>query len=127
MPAIELGIEEFNTQSRKLMELINNLRDLGAHFDLEIPGIIVCGNQSAGKSSVIEGITKVPLPRADGTCTGNLFKNRNSTTEMSDKKPSTFSIRWFAYRCVEIYELGRVVLVPVLLTCTSTKSTIPDT
>ena len=69
MPAIELGIEEFNTQSRKLMELINNLRDLGAHFDLEIPGIIVCGNQSAGKSSVIEGITKVPLPRADGTCT----------------------------------------------------------
>ena len=71
MPAttIKTGIEEFNNQSRKLMELINKLRDMGAHFDLKIPGIIVCGNQSAGKSSVIEAITKVPLPRADGTCT----------------------------------------------------------
>ena len=61
--------DAFNKRSRDLIKLANILHNLGAHFDLRIPGIIVCGNQSAGKSSLIESITRVPLPRSDGTCT----------------------------------------------------------
>jgi len=34
-----------------------------------LPRICVLGSQSAGKSSLIEAISGVPLPRASGTCT----------------------------------------------------------
>jgi len=40
-----------------------------AHLDLDIPVIVVLGSQSAGKSSLIEAISGITLPRASGTCT----------------------------------------------------------
>ena len=42
-------------------------RGIGEHVDL--PQLVVCGDQSAGKSSVLEGITGIPFPRQDGVCT----------------------------------------------------------
>ena len=30
---------------------------------------MVCGNQSAGKSSVLEALTEIPFPRSDTLCT----------------------------------------------------------
>ena len=41
----------------------------GAQLSIELPTIAVCGNQSAGKSSLLEAICDVPLPRDSGTCT----------------------------------------------------------
>jgi ABC-type polysaccharide/polyol phosphate transport system ATPase subunit len=38
-------------------------------LDLDIPAIGVLGSQSAGKSSLIEAISGITLPRAAGTCT----------------------------------------------------------
>ena len=40
-----------------------------ADVDLDIPAIAVMGGQSAGKSSLIEAISGITLPRASGTCT----------------------------------------------------------
>jgi hypothetical protein len=40
-----------------------------ADVDLDIPAIAVMGWQSAGKSSLIEAISGITLPRASGTCT----------------------------------------------------------
>ncbi|KAG6838896.1 hypothetical protein C0991_007482 [Blastosporella zonata] len=37
--------------------------------DIDLPQIAVIGSQSAGKSSLIEGVAGVSLPRAAGTCT----------------------------------------------------------
>jgi len=37
--------------------------------DLDIPAIAAIGWQSAGKSSLIEAISGIKLPRASGTCT----------------------------------------------------------
>jgi len=51
------------------LALISSLRSRGIGEHIDLPQLVVCGNQSAGKSSVLEGITGVPLPRQDGLCT----------------------------------------------------------
>ncbi|KAF8553727.1 hypothetical protein OG21DRAFT_1441498 [Imleria badia] len=59
-----------NTGTRRAMlQLINRLRDTGVQTDIDLPMIAVIGNQSAGKSSLIESISGVTLPRSSGTCT----------------------------------------------------------
>ena len=40
---------------------------VGQHIDL--PQLVVVGDQSSGKSSVLEGLTKLPFPRDSGLCT----------------------------------------------------------
>ncbi|KIM53478.1 hypothetical protein SCLCIDRAFT_1222690 [Scleroderma citrinum Foug A] len=54
---------------RKMLDLINRLRNTGVQSDIDLPMIAVIGNQSAGKSSLIESISGVTLPRSSGTCT----------------------------------------------------------
>ncbi len=48
---------------RPLIDLADNLRKVGLQQDLPIPQIAVCGNQSSGKSSVLEAISRVTFPR----------------------------------------------------------------
>ncbi|KEQ93982.1 hypothetical protein AUEXF2481DRAFT_66902 [Aureobasidium subglaciale EXF-2481] len=55
---------------QKLVQLIKELEQLGVEArNLPLPKIIVVGDQSAGKSSLIEGISGIKVPRSDGTCT----------------------------------------------------------
>ena len=59
----------YSAKSTRRLEQIAGLRvrRIGDHVDL--PQLVVCGDQSAGKSSVLEGITGLPFPRQDGVCT----------------------------------------------------------
>ncbi|PGG97552.1 hypothetical protein AJ79_09167 [Helicocarpus griseus UAMH5409] len=52
-----------------LLEKIDKLFacNVGNHIDL--PQLVVVGDQSSGKSSVLEGLTKLPFPRDSGLCT----------------------------------------------------------
>ncbi|TIA43598.1 hypothetical protein D6C78_00136 [Aureobasidium pullulans] len=55
---------------QKLVELIKELETLGVEAqNLPLPKIVVVGDQSAGKSSLIEGLSGIKVPRSDGTCT----------------------------------------------------------
>ncbi|GJJ07916.1 hypothetical protein Clacol_002122 [Clathrus columnatus] len=54
---------------RKKLDIINRLHSLGIQHDIDIPTIVVIGSQSAGKSSLIESISGINLPRSAGTCT----------------------------------------------------------
>ncbi|KAG6329455.1 hypothetical protein ID866_9634 [Astraeus odoratus] len=54
---------------RALLDLINCLRNTGIQKDIDLPMIAVIGSQSAGKSSLIESISGITLPRSSGTCT----------------------------------------------------------
>lgn len=56
----------------QLLDAIDELRSLGIGRLLEgkgLPQIIVCGDQSSGKSSVLEALTRVRFPTKSITCT----------------------------------------------------------
>ncbi|KAF9036386.1 P-loop containing nucleoside triphosphate hydrolase protein [Panaeolus papilionaceus] len=54
---------------RKMLDLANKLHSTGVQVDIDLPQIAVIGSQSAGKSSLIESISGITLPRESGTCT----------------------------------------------------------
>ena len=56
-------------QSSIRLEQIAELRARGVGDHVDLPQLVVCGDQSAGKSSVLEGLTELPFPRQDGVCT----------------------------------------------------------
>lgn len=74
-----------NVNRRKMLDLVNKLIMTGqvlpsqvfaivdspsrVQVDIDLPRIAVIGSQSAGKSSLIESISGITLPRASGTCT----------------------------------------------------------
>ncbi|KAI0002252.1 P-loop containing nucleoside triphosphate hydrolase protein [Russula compacta] len=56
--------------ARKQLRLLNTFRDIGLDSDLDLPEIGVIGSQSSGKSSALQAISGVSLPRAPGdACT----------------------------------------------------------
>jgi hypothetical protein len=59
-------------QSADQMELLNvvdSLRAEGLSEITALPQLIVCGDQSSGKSSVLEAISGIPFPRQENVCT----------------------------------------------------------
>ena len=53
----------------KLLDEIDELRAYGVQDFVSLPQLVVCGDQSSGKSSVLEAITEIPFPRKDNLCT----------------------------------------------------------
>jgi ribosome-interacting GTPase 1 len=64
-----LGGTKYSSFRQDLNAMIKDLRDCGFEEVIKLPKIAVIGNQSAGKSSLIEAISRVNLPRAAGSCT----------------------------------------------------------
>ncbi|KAK0301961.1 hypothetical protein LTR82_018050 [Friedmanniomyces endolithicus] len=56
-------------RSIQRLEQISSLRARGISNSIDLPQLAVCGDQSSGKSSTLEGLTNIPFPRADGVCT----------------------------------------------------------
>ncbi|XP_017313304.1 interferon-induced GTP-binding protein Mx1 [Ictalurus punctatus] len=54
---------------RPYIDLIDSLRMIGIDEDLALPTIAVIGDQSSGKSSVLEALSGVALPRGNGIVT----------------------------------------------------------
>lgn len=60
--------------SRKHIKAIQKLDALGVAAELSLPEFIVVGDQSHGKSSIIEATCGISLPRSSGTCTRCPFR-----------------------------------------------------
>lgn len=58
-----------SAKSTHRLDQIARVRAKGVGDHISLPQLVVCGGQSAGKSSVLEGITGIPFPRQDGVCT----------------------------------------------------------
>ncbi|KAJ8352508.1 hypothetical protein SKAU_G00239840 [Synaphobranchus kaupii] len=61
--------QHYEENVRPCIDLIDSLRSLGVEKDLALPAIAVIGDQSSGKSSVLEALSGVALPRGSGIVT----------------------------------------------------------
>ena len=58
-----------SNDTRSLLDTIDNLRSQGISRYIDLPQIIVCGEQSSGKSSVLEAISGLKFPTKETLCT----------------------------------------------------------
>lgn len=69
-----------------LQDAIDSLRSQGVSHYVSLPQLIVCGDQSSGKSSVLEAISGISFPTKDNLCTRfatELILRRTSTIGVS--------------------------------------------
>lgn len=65
-----LAVETLGSDNKiALLNVIDKLRSVGVSELVSLPQLIVCGDQSSGKSSVLEAISGIPFPRKDSLCT----------------------------------------------------------
>ncbi|KAI6789104.1 hypothetical protein KC361_g8699 [Hortaea werneckii] len=55
--------------SRRVMDIVDKLRRSGLSGIVQLPQLVVSGDQSSGKKSVLEAITEIPFPRKENLCT----------------------------------------------------------
>ncbi|BCR91453.1 dynamin family protein [Aspergillus chevalieri] len=70
-PSLDLsGANELDNDDRvRVLAIIDQLRELGINEDISLPQLVVVGDQSSGKSSLLEGLTGLSFPVASELCT----------------------------------------------------------
>lgn len=65
--------EQFDEDARPWLEALDSITNLlggsGKDVGIDLPSVVVIGDQSAGKSSVLEALSHVALPRGEGIVT----------------------------------------------------------
>lgn len=76
-----------NPEQVALLDAIDDLRSEGlGHHGISLPQLIVCGDQSSGKSSLLEALTRLRFPTGPGCCTifaTEVILRRNTNVEMT--------------------------------------------
>jgi GTPase SAR1 family protein len=81
------ALHQLQQEQFKLLDKIDELRTIGVGGLVELPQLIVCGNQSSGKSSVLEAISRVRFPAKSNVCT------RFATEVILRRNPSSSKIK----------------------------------
>ncbi|KAG1812617.1 P-loop containing nucleoside triphosphate hydrolase protein [Suillus subaureus] len=66
---VDISSSDYARRRRELMEMMVDLRSMGADSLIALPSVVVIGGQSAGKSSLVEAVSGINVPRDSGTCT----------------------------------------------------------
>ncbi|KAL9050726.1 MAG: hypothetical protein Q9162_006466 [Coniocarpon cinnabarinum] len=68
------AIDDLGRDAKKLVNTVNKLAEIGVETTLPLPKLVVVGDQSSGKSSLIEAISEIKVPRSSGKCTACVLK-----------------------------------------------------
>ncbi|KAK6519931.1 hypothetical protein TWF506_000225 [Arthrobotrys conoides] len=64
------NLEALDSAARsQLFDIIDKFRELNISEDISLPQLVVVGDQSSGKSSLLEGLTEISFPVASDLCT----------------------------------------------------------
>ncbi|KAI1114245.1 interferon-induced GTP-binding protein Mx [Nemania sp. NC0429] len=108
-------------EQRLVLDTVAQVRKCGLESILSLPQLVVCGDQSAGKSSTLEALTEIPFPRNDNLCTRfateislRLGGHEDTVTVRvipDDNRPQNEkqSIEAFAESITDLSELPRVM------------------
>ena len=105
------------------LEKIDKLFACGVGDLISLPQIVVVGDQSSGKSSVLEGLIRKPLPRDSGLCTRFatqiIFKRSTTETISVSIIPSTdatdeHKMRLSAWRNRELQSLDATEFASIM-------------
>ncbi|CAN8097719.1 unnamed protein product [Discula destructiva] len=66
---IDKNLKDIGQHLKKFNDTLGSLQQLGIHHDTPLPELILVGDQSSGKSSLMSAISQIILPRKDGVCT----------------------------------------------------------
>lgn len=67
---VPLMVSSCNEKIRPVLDAVENLRRLNITKEgIQLPTIVVVGDQSSGKSSVLESLAGISLPHGQGICT----------------------------------------------------------
>jgi Dynamin family len=68
-PLSSQGLELVGQKVKILVDAISELRNFGLDHVVQLPELVLVGDQSAGKSSLMSALTEVQLPKDQGICT----------------------------------------------------------
>lgn len=63
------SFQDIGKRLKACNDTLGELQGLGVSHDVPLPELVLVGDQSAGKSSVMSGLANLDLPRSEGTCT----------------------------------------------------------
>ena len=118
---VNTSIEDLQTdEQRRVLDTVAQVRKCGLEGVLSLPQLVVCGDQSAGKSSVLEALTEIPFPRSENLCTRfatEIILRRAVTNSLTikiipdDKRPlnEQTAIKAFKESITDFSELARVM------------------
>ena len=114
-------MENLQTEEQRLvLDTVAQLRKCGLEGDLSLPQLVIYGDQSAGKSSVLEALTEISFPRNDKLCTRfatEIILCRATTESLNIKvipgpnrsKNDQSAIRAFSASILDFSELPRIM------------------
>ncbi|XP_044716065.1 dynamin family domain-containing protein [Hirsutella rhossiliensis] len=65
----QTSFQDIGKKLKECNDTLGELQQLGVSHDVQLPELVLVGDQSAGKSSLMSGLANLDLPRSEGTCT----------------------------------------------------------
>lgn len=64
------NLKSIGKHLKKFNDTLSSLQQMGVQHDVNnLPELVLVGDQSSGKSSLMSAISQIILPRSDGVCT----------------------------------------------------------